>query len=154
MGTTTFSGPIKAGTIKDTTGTTVGENIQNTGFVLMSQSKVVDLTGATANTTVAVIPANSQVVEVFADVTVVSNDTGAANVSVGNASNATAYIAVSNAKVTGRLTAVNAAIISSAFFDVGTSDSRLTAVFQAGTGDGTTGSAVVTVYYLQDRNLA
>jgi hypothetical protein len=154
MGTTTFSGPIKAGTIKDTTGTTVGENIQNTGFVLMSQSKVVALTGATANTTVAVIPANSQVVEVFADVTVVSNDTGAANVSVGNASNATAYIAVSNAKVTGRVTAVNAAIISSAFYDVGTSDSKLTAVFQAGTGDGTTGSAVVTVYYLQDRNLA
>jgi hypothetical protein len=154
MGTTTFSGPIKAGTIKDTTGTTVGENIQNTGFVLMSQSKVVALTGATANTTVAVIPANSQVVEVFADVTVVSNDTGAANVSVGSASNATAYIAVSNAKVTGRVTAVNAAIISSAFYDVGTSDSKLTAVFQAGTGDGTTGSAVVTVYYLQDRNLA
>ena len=154
MGTTTFSGPIKAGTIKDTTGTTVGADIQNTGFVLMSQSKVVALTGATANTTVAVIPANSQVVEVFADVTVVSNDTGAANVSVGNASNATAYIAVSNAKVTGRLTAVNAAIISSAFLDVGTSDSKLTAVFQAGTGDGTTGSAVVTVYYLQDRNLA
>ena len=154
MGTTTFSGPIKAGTIKDTTGTTVGEDIQNTGFVLMSQSKVVALTGATANTTVAVIPANSQVVEVFADVTVVSNDTGAANVSVGNASNATAYIAVSNAKVTGRVTAVNAAIISSAFYDVGTSDSKLTAVFQAGTGDGTTGSAVVTVYYLQDRNLA
>jgi len=154
MGTTTFSGPIKAGTIKDTTGTTVGADIQNTGFVLMSQSKVVALTGATANTTVAVIPANSQVVEIFADVRVVSNDTGAANVSVGNASNATAYIAVSNAKVTGRLTAVNAAIISSAFFDVGTSDSKLTAVFQAGTGDGTTGSAVVTVYYLQDRNLA
>ena len=154
MGTTTFSGPIKAGTIKDTTGTTVGADIQNTGFVLMSQSKVVALTGATANTTVAVIPANSQVVEVFADVTVVSNDTGAANVSVGNASNATAYIAVSNAKVTGRLTAVNAAIISSAFLDVGTSDSKLTAVFQAGTGDGTTGSAVVTVYYLQDTNLA
>lgn len=154
MGTTTFSGPIKAGTIKDTTGTTVGENIKNTGFVLMSQSKVVALTGATANTTVAVIPANSQVVEVFADITVVSNDTGAANVSVGNASNATAYIAVSNAKVTGRVTAVNAAIISSAFYDVGTSDSKLTAVFQAGTGDGTTGSAVVTVYYLQDTNLA
>lgn len=154
MGTTTFSGPIKAGTIKDTTGTTVGENIQNTGFVLMSQSSNVALTGATANTTVAVIPANSQIVEVFADITVVSNDTGAANVSIGNASNATAYIAVSNAKVTGRVTAVNAAIISSAFYDVGTSDSKLTAVFQAANGDGTTGSAVVTVYYLQDRNLA
>ena len=77
MGTTTFSGPIKAGTIKDTTGTTVGENVQNTGFVLMSQSNTVALTGATANTTVAVIPANSQIVEVFCDITVVSNDTGA-----------------------------------------------------------------------------
>jgi hypothetical protein len=38
MGTTTFSGPIKAGTIKDTTGTTVGSNKANVGFVLMAQS--------------------------------------------------------------------------------------------------------------------
>ena len=39
MGTTTFSGPIKAGTIKDTTGTTLGTDVQNTGFVQMVQSK-------------------------------------------------------------------------------------------------------------------
>jgi len=31
MGTTTFSGPIKAGTIKETTGTTVGTDMKNTG---------------------------------------------------------------------------------------------------------------------------
>ena len=31
MGTTTFSGPIKAGTIKETTGTTLGSNMKNTG---------------------------------------------------------------------------------------------------------------------------
>ena len=154
MGTTTFSGPIKAGTINETTGTTLGSNVKNTGHVTMVQGKDVNITGATANTNFAVIPANSQVLFVHTDVTAVSNDTGAANVSVGNASNATAYIAVSNAKVTGRVTAVNAAIISSAFYDVGTSDSKLTAVFQAANGDGTTGSAVVTVYYLQDTNLA
>ena len=35
MATTTFSGPIKAGTIKDTTGTTVGTNTANVGFVKM-----------------------------------------------------------------------------------------------------------------------
>jgi hypothetical protein len=31
MATTTFSGPIKAGTIKDTTGTTVGTDVRNRG---------------------------------------------------------------------------------------------------------------------------
>ena len=37
MGTTTFSGPIKAGTIKETTGTTLGSDVKNTGQVVMSQ---------------------------------------------------------------------------------------------------------------------
>jgi hypothetical protein len=45
MGTTTFSGPIKAGTIKETTGTTLGSNIKNTGQVVMSQTFAADLSG-------------------------------------------------------------------------------------------------------------
>ncbi len=152
MGTTTFSGPIKAGTIKETTGTTIGENVQNTGFVQMIQSKSVALTGATANTRVGVIPANSQIVNVFLDVITVSNDTNAATVSVGTDSNATAYIASSNAKVTGRTSAVNAAIVAS-FSDVGTSDSNLVAIFTGTDGDGTTGEAIVTVQYVQNNNV-
>jgi hypothetical protein len=32
MATTTFSGPIKAGTIRNTTGTTVGTDVANCGF--------------------------------------------------------------------------------------------------------------------------
>ena len=57
MGTTTFSGPIKAGTINETTGTTLGSNVRNTGHVTMVQGKDVNITGATANTNIAVIPA-------------------------------------------------------------------------------------------------
>ena len=38
MGTTTFSGPIKAGTIKNTTGTTLGSDVANVGQVVMSQT--------------------------------------------------------------------------------------------------------------------
>jgi hypothetical protein len=152
MGTTTFSGPIKAGTIKETTGTTIGENVQNTGFVQMIQSKSVTLSGATANTQVGVIPANSQIVNVFLDVIVVANDTNAATVSVGTDANATAYIASSNAKVTGRTSAVNAAIVAS-FSDVGTSDSNVVAVFTGTDGDGTTGEAIVTVQYVQNNNV-
>ena len=38
MGITTFSGPIKAGTIKSTTGTTLGTDVKNTGQVVMAQT--------------------------------------------------------------------------------------------------------------------
>jgi hypothetical protein len=37
MATTNFSGPITAGQIRNTTGTTLGENIKNIGQVLMAQ---------------------------------------------------------------------------------------------------------------------
>ena len=52
MATTTFSGPVKAGTINNTTGTTVGTNVANTGFVLMAQSAnvVFEANGTTALT--------------------------------------------------------------------------------------------------------
>jgi hypothetical protein len=35
MANTNFSGPISAGNIRNTTGTTVGENVRNTGQVVM-----------------------------------------------------------------------------------------------------------------------
>ena len=57
MANTTFSGPILAGGIKNTTGTTVGTNMKNTGQVVMSQTVAVDQT-ATTDTTNIIIPAN------------------------------------------------------------------------------------------------
>ena len=46
MANTTFSGPVRAGTISNTTGTTLGSNIANVGQVVMSQSVTVDIIGA------------------------------------------------------------------------------------------------------------
>jgi hypothetical protein len=69
MGTTTFSGPLKAGTIKDTTGTTVGTNVANVGYSVMAQSAVLDIAGATTTTTIGYVPANSQVISVVLSVT-------------------------------------------------------------------------------------
>ena len=43
MGSTTFSGPVKAGTISQTTGTTVGTDMKNVGQVVMAQSLAIDL---------------------------------------------------------------------------------------------------------------
>jgi hypothetical protein len=58
MANTTFSGPIKAGTISNTTGTTVGTNVANVGQVVMSQSILIDAAVAAGTTTynVGVIP--------------------------------------------------------------------------------------------------
>mgnify|MGYP003662089053 FL=1 len=151
MGTTTFSGPIKAGTIKDTTGTTVGTDVANVGSVVMSQTLVADIIGATSNDqSVAVIPANSQIVDVILNVTTVSNDSGTAVVDVGTSADANAFLAAINVKALG----TTHGVLDTEATDVGTTDLQVLADFTAGTGDGTTGAATITVLYVQNNNLS
>jgi|TARA_R100001480_G_scaffold115567_3_gene115627 hypothetical protein len=151
MGTTTFSGPVKAGTIRETTGTTVGSDIKNVGFVEMSQSKSITLSGASANTTVGVIPANSQITDVTMDVIIAGDDTNAATLSVGTSANGTAMIAATTAKTIARTRPIAAAI--PALADVGTTDANVIAQFTATDGDGTVGEGVVTVSYIQNNSV-
>jgi len=151
MGTTTFSGPIKAGTINETTGTTLGSNVRNTGHVTMVQGKDINITGATANTNVAIIPANSQVLFVHVDVTTVSNDTGTATFSVGTTSNATAFTAAANCKALGRSSQSAAAL--GLMSNVGSSDIKVVGVFTGANGDGNTGAITTSVTYAQDNGL-
>ena len=84
MGITTFSGPIKAGTIKDTTGTTLGSNIANVGQVVMMQTFPADLSGGAlaASVTDGVIPANPQTIALVIDVITAAKTT--TNLRVGD----------------------------------------------------------------------
>jgi len=151
MATTTFSGPVKAGTIKDTTGTTVGSNVSNVGSVVMAQSAVIDIIGADAlNQRVAIVPANSQVVDVILNVTTVNNDSGTATVAVGTAADDNAFIAATNVKALG----TTRGTLDTEATDVGTTDLEVVADFVAGTEDGSTGAATVTVLYIQNNNLS
>ena len=143
MGTTTFSGPVKAGTLKD------GASA-NTGFVLMAQSAVIDIIGATNTTAVGIIPANSQIVDVILNVTTVSNDGGAATVKIGHAGDDDEYLAATNVKAV----ATTRGTIGADGTDIGTSDQTVNAIFTAGTGNGAAGAATVTVLYIQNNNLA
>lgn len=149
MGMTNFSGPITAGNIRNTTGTTVGTNVENVGFVLMAQSAVIDIIGATATTPVAVIPANSQVVDCILNVTTVNNDTNAAAVTVGITGNTNAFLPSTSVKSL----ATTRGTIETVGTDIGSTDIQVNAYFTATDGDGTTGAATVTVTYLQARNL-
>ena len=150
MATTNFSGPITAGQIRNTTGTTLGENIKNIGQVLMSQSVKIDIIGAShLNQVCAVIPANSQIVDVILNVTTVNNDTGAATVSVGTVADGDAFIATANVKAL----ATTHGTLDTEATNVGATDIQVLADFTGANGDGTTGAATVTVLYMQNNSI-
>jgi hypothetical protein len=139
MGTTTFSGPIKAGS---------GANI---GSVVMAQSKVIDIIGASVTDQVcATIPANSQIIDVIVNVSTVSNDGGTATVSVGTSTDPNAFVDALDVKALG----TTHGTLDTEATDVGTSDLQILADTAMANGDGTTGAATVTVMYIQNNNLS
>ena len=151
MGTTTFSGPVKAGTIKDTTGITIGTDVKNTGFVVMGQSAIVDIIGAShLNQVIATIPANSQITDVILNVTTVNNDGGAASISVGTVDDGNAFIDGANVKALG----TTYGTLDTEATNIGTTDIQILADFTGANGDSTTGAATVTVKYLQNNSIA
>lgn len=151
MAQTRFSGPIKSGTIPETTGTTVGTNVANVGFVMMAQSASLDIIGASANDqVVATLPAGSQIVDVILNVVTANTDTGTATVSVGTSAAATAFLPATSVKATGT---TRGTLTSSVATDIGTTDIQVLADFTAQNGNGAAGAATVTVIYLQARDL-
>jgi len=148
MSNTTFSGPIKAGTISNTVGTTLGSDVKNTGFVLMSQTEAVDQT-ATTSTTNIIIPANSQLVSADLFVSVVWNGV-ATTAGLGYVGDATAFTAA-GAIAGGTLGIIkitagaNKARVD-AWADVGSTDRRILLTYpNVGTGVGW-----ITVTYIQN----
>ena len=153
MANTNFSGPISAGNIRNTTGTTVGENVKNTGQVVMSQSVMIDAAVAAGTTTynVGVIPKNSQLLTVILRTAVVSDAGTSATVSVGKTGTATYFIGNTNVKALGETTALATGSLDSA--DRVGADTQITATLIAAGTTATTGQVTVTFTYLQANNL-
>ena len=153
MATTTFSGPIKAGTISNTTGTTVGTNMKNTGQVVMAQSFAASLAGGAlaATATSVIIPANSQIVDCVFDVITASSDT--TNISVGFVGGlATALVNTFAIGTTaGRKYPTTQAGGALAWEDIGASDQRLNVTNSAATS---AGEVRITILYQQNTNLS
>ena len=153
MANTNFSGPISAGNIRNTTGTTVGENVKNTGQVVMSQSVMIDAAVAAGTTTynVGVIPKNSQLLTVILRCAVVSDAGTSATVSVGKTGTATYFIGNTNVKALGETTALATGSLDEA--DRFGSDTQITATLISAGTTATTGQVTVTFTYLQANNL-
>jgi len=153
MGTTTFSGPIKAGTIKETTGTTVGTDMKNTGQVVMAQTHAISLAGGAlaAVASNVIIPANSQIIDCVFDIITAANTS--TNISVGFVGGAaTALVnAYTIGTTAGRQYPTTKAGGALAWEDIGTSDQRLNFTNSAATN---AGECRVTILYQQNINLS
>jgi len=143
MGQTTFTGPMKTGTIRE-------GSAKNTGTVVTAQ------TGAWVQSTTAaavgdiVIPANSQILEIQITVTTAPE---AGNISVGTSATATELFTALAAGTSANVFLFgSAATITDAdtWADVGTSDVTIYADASAGT----TGRGFITVTYIQGINNA
>ena len=136
MGTTTFTGPINAGNVLDTTGTTPG-SVKNVGYTVMAQSAAVTNV-ATANTTTIVIPAYSQILSIQIAITAAFSTT----LQIGDTTSASYYTGAT-AATTGVLAFTPGTIAH--WVDVGASDS----IIKVTAGATGTGAGIVTVTYLQ-----
>ena len=153
MANTTFSGPILAGNIKNTTGTTVGTDMKNTGQVVMAQSFAIDLSGGAiaAQASDVIIPANSQIIDCIFDIITAANTS--TNISVGFVGGAaTALVnAYTIGTTAGRQYPTTKAGGALAWEDIGTSDQRLNFTNSAATN---AGEVRITVMYQQNTNYA
>ena len=156
MANTNFSGPISAGNIRNTTGTTLGDNVKNTGQVVMSQSIMIDTAIAAGATTfnVGVIPRNSQLLTATIRTSVVNNNVTSCTISMGKTGTAAYLVAATNVKALGETTTLATGALDEA--DRFGSDTQIIATVTTvgAVNANPAGQTTVTFTYLQANNLS
>lgn len=159
MGQSTFTGPLKAGTIPDSGGNGIlGNDVANVGWVVMNQSKPFTQAASAGQaagvySTNIVIPANSQILGITINKTT-AFDGAAQTVNIGTSATATelAVAADNNLSTTLGLLEIipgNSSPRTSLWKNVGTTDVRIW-VKSANTGNGV---GIISVRYAQNINL-
>lgn len=140
MAFSTFTGPVRSGTVKNTTGTTLG-TIDNTGLVVLNQSTTLGL----ATTTPFVLPAGAQIQDIYIDVT--TTFTSGATLAVGDGTTVDKYVTAITTPAAGRQAITYSGAQLTAMYNIGTSDVQIT-VTMAGT-TAVAGAGYITIEYVQ-----
>ena len=150
MAFTTFSGPVRVGTQRYGSVTTI-----NTGLPVLAQSATVlpaaILTSPSAQN-LFTLPAGSKILRFKVEKTATITTATAIAAVFGNATTANAYQTTAAVGVTTAQAVqatLDAALVSSATNNIGTSDVTVTGTFTATTGNAVGGSLIVTVEYVQ-----
>ena len=145
MAFTTFSGPVRSGTVREGAGL-------NTGLVVLAQSyNSGDLTGDVVGDVDAVafkIPQGSQIVDITVD-QIVAATAGTTTVSVGNASGGAQLMAAVATTAGGRFRGTATATTQAAWQTSTTADTTVYVRVAVGTATLTAGQFILTVSYVQ-----
>ena len=151
MATTTFSGPIKSGTIKATTGTAIGE-LKNTGTVATQQVSVkISHDDNASGSTGIVVPANSMIFAIEFFTKEVFTGSNTTELDVGTSADSDFFVdgAAVSATATGGITSPAAA---DRWINIGTSDVEIYASMVANSASA--GELYIVVTYIQDANIS
>jgi hypothetical protein len=141
MSQSTFSGPVKAGTVRE--GAT-----PNLGYMVMMQSGTISQASTAVVSSTVYIPANSRILEFFVDSSVAWDSGTSATLSIGTAAGGTQYVASVDAKATaGRLTISHTTTQLTAMSNVGATQTVTATVTPSGTT--TAGALKWAVVYAQ-----
>jgi hypothetical protein len=152
MSRTTFSGPVKSGTIKY-------NQYKNTGTTVLKQIQTVPFNTTLTSTITNYLPSGCQLLNIVVDVLTVFNSATSATLSVGKTAGGTEYASGVDAKtaagrITPTFTAAQLLAMQSTTLDVSsviTGESACSAIITTITsvGQPTAGSVVVTLVYAQ-----
>lgn len=155
MSRSTFSGPIKSGTNRYSP-------YKNTGTTVLSQTLPLVYDATLVQSATFYIPAGSQILNAYVDVTTAYNSATSATLSIGKTAGGTEYASGVNAKTTGRttptFTTTQLTNMLNTPVDVAAANSQQasSAVIATVTsvGQPTAGATQVTIQYIQsdDRN--
>ena len=98
MGTTTFSGPVRSGTLK--TGETNGPNL---GFAVLEQETSITQNSTTAVSSTLYIPVGAKLIDIIVDTLTAFNSATTAVLSVGITAGGTEYASGVDVKTAGRV---------------------------------------------------
>ena len=153
MSSTVFTGPLLAGNVlnSDGTGNLAGvggsSGTQNVGFVQMAQSAPITQSTNAAMTSI-VIPAQSQITDIYVNVTTGWGSSGSLGIGTSSNANELATGIASTSLVQGQYTVLVTSLIAAWNNTSSTQDVQIWVKSSAGTA----GVAILTVCYLQGIN--
>lgn len=144
MGFSTYSGPIRSGTVRE------GAS-RNTGLVVLTQSYdtgVVTAGVGNVDAQMGILPQGAQIVDITVDQIVVPGGSSTSTISVGNASGGAQLMAAVATTAGGRFRGSATAATQLAWQTSTSADTPLWVRYAVGTAAGV-GRAVITVSYVQ-----
>ena len=144
MAFSTFSGPIRSGTVREGAG-------ENTGLVMLTQSYdtgVVTAGTGNVDAQLGTLPAGSQIVNILIDQVVVPGGSSTSTISVGSTSGGAELSAAVATTAGGRFTGTATAATQLAWQTSTSADTPVFVRYTVGVAAGV-GRAIVTVVYVQ-----